>query len=53
MAGSSNFRISKISRKDLMSLTEDAAKVTEIPFIMDAYHEEAEEILDAWITISE
>jgi glutamate synthase domain-containing protein 2 len=53
MAGSRNFRISTISRKDLMSLTEDAAKVTGIPFVMDAYRQEAEEILDAWITISE
>ena len=48
MAGSRNFRISTISRKDLMSLTEDAAKITGIPFVMDAYREEAEEILDAW-----
>ncbi len=45
MAGSRNFKISTISRNDLMALTEDAAKVSGIPYIMDAYREEAEEIL--------
>lgn len=53
MAGSRNFRLKTVSRKDLMALTQDAAHVTGIPFIMDAYRDEAEEILDAWITISE
>jgi glutamate synthase domain-containing protein 2 len=47
MAGSRNFRLSTISRKDLMSLTEEAAKVTGIPYVMDAYRAEAEAILDA------
>jgi glutamate synthase domain-containing protein 2 len=46
MAGSRNFNLSVISRKDLMALTEDAAKVTGIPYVMDAYREEAEEILN-------
>jgi hypothetical protein len=46
MAGSRNFRLNTISRKDLMSLTEDAAKVSGIPYVMDAYHREAEKILD-------
>jgi len=50
MAGSRNFRISTISRKDLMSLTQEAARVTGIPFVMDAYGKEAEAILDAPIT---
>ncbi len=45
MAGSRNFRVSAISRRDLMALTEDAAKVTGIPYVMDAYHREVEEIL--------
>lgn len=46
MAGSRNFRLNTISRSDLMSLTEDAAKVSGIPYVMDAYRKEAEAILD-------
>ncbi len=46
MAGSRNFNIASISRADLMSLTEDAAKVSGIPYVMDAYRQEAEAILD-------
>ena len=45
MAGSRNFRISTISRKDVMALTEEAAKISGIAYIMDAYKEEAENIL--------
>ena len=51
MAGSRNFRLSTISRRDLMALTEDAAKVSGIPYVMDAYREEAAWILengDGW-----
>ena len=44
MAGSRNFKISTISRNDL-SLTEEAANISGIPYVMDAYREEAEEIL--------
>lgn len=46
MAGSRNFKLSTISRDDLMSLTEEAAKVSGIPYVMDAYRKEAEAILD-------
>jgi glutamate synthase domain-containing protein 2 len=46
MAGSRNFRLSTISRKDIMALTEEAAKISGIPYVMDAYREEAEAILD-------
>ena len=46
MAGSRSFRIDKIVRKDLMALTEDAAKVSNIPYVMDAYREEADMILE-------
>lgn len=46
MAGSRNFSLGSISRKDLMSLTEDAAKISGIPYVMDAYRKEAEKILD-------
>lgn len=47
MAGSRNFKLSTISRKDVMSLTEDAAKVSGIPYVMDAYREEAEAIINS------
>lgn len=53
MAGSRNFNLSTVSRKDLMALTEEAACVSGIPYVMDAYRDEAEAILDAWITVSE
>jgi hypothetical protein len=46
MAGSRNFRLSTISRSDVMSLTEEAARVSGIPYVMDAYRKEAEAILD-------
>lgn len=46
MAGSRNFKISTISRNDLMALTEEAAKVSGIPYVMDAYRDEAEKILE-------
>ena len=47
MAGSRNFRIEAISRNDLMALTEEAAKVSGIPYVMEAYREEAEAILES------
>ncbi|MCG2703483.1 MAG: FMN-binding glutamate synthase family protein [Candidatus Omnitrophica bacterium] len=46
MAGSRNFRLNTISRNDLMALTEEAAKISGIPYVMDAYRKEAETILD-------
>jgi len=46
MAGSRNFRLSTISRKDLMALTEEAAKISGIPYVMNAYKEEADKILE-------
>ncbi|MFW6118807.1 MAG: glutamate synthase-related protein [Planctomycetota bacterium] len=45
MAGSRNFNVSTISRKDLMALTEEAARISGIPYVMDAYREEAERII--------
>ena len=47
MAGSRNFRLSTISRKDLMALTEEAAKISGIPYVMDAYMDEVDKILEA------
>ncbi len=46
MAGSRNFRLNTISRKDVMALTEEAAKISGIPYVMKAYREEAEAILE-------
>ncbi|MDD1656253.1 MAG: FMN-binding glutamate synthase family protein, partial [Methanomicrobiales archaeon] len=47
MAGSRNFTLGTISRADLMSLTEVATKVSGIPYVMDAYRDEALEILES------
>jgi glutamate synthase domain-containing protein 2 len=46
MAGSRNFSLSTVSRKDLMSLTKEAEEISGIPYVMDAYRKEAERILD-------
>ncbi|MFA7677702.1 MAG: FMN-binding glutamate synthase family protein [Candidatus Omnitrophota bacterium] len=46
MAGSRNFCLNTISRKDIMSLTQEAAKVSGIAYVMDAYRQEAESILN-------
>jgi glutamate synthase domain-containing protein 2 len=45
MAGSRNFNLSLVSQKDVMSLTEEAARISGIPYVMDAYRKEAEKIL--------
>ena len=45
MAGARCFSVPAITRRELMSLTEECAKVTDIPYLMDAYREEALEIL--------
>ena len=47
MAGARCFSLPAISRRELMSLTEECAKVTGIPYLMDAYREEAMEILNS------
>ena len=47
MAGSRCFSVPAISRKELMSLTDECAKVTGIPYLMDAYREEAMEVLNS------
>jgi glutamate synthase domain-containing protein 2 len=45
MAGSRNFRLSTVSRDDLMALTEDAAEVSGIPYVMEARYDEAMGVL--------
>jgi glutamate synthase domain-containing protein 2 len=46
MAGARCFRLSAITRRELMSLTRECADVTGIPYVMDAYRDEAEAILE-------
>lgn len=46
MAGSRNFNLSTINRKDLMALTEESSKISGIPYVMDAYGDEANKILE-------
>jgi glutamate synthase domain-containing protein 2 len=46
MAGSRNWKVEFISRDDLTSLTEECTKITGIKYVMDAYREEALEIID-------
>jgi glutamate synthase domain-containing protein 2 len=47
MAGSRNFRLATMSRDDLMALTEESAKVSGIPYVMQARRAEALKVLDA------
>jgi glutamate synthase domain-containing protein 2 len=47
MAGARSFSLPTINRKDLMSLTEECAKVTGIPYLMNCYREEALKVLDS------
>ena len=46
MAGARCFSVPAITRRELMSLTEECARVTGIPYLMDAYREEAMAILE-------
>jgi glutamate synthase domain-containing protein 2 len=45
MAGARCFSVPAISRSEMMSLTEECAKVTGIPYLMEAYRKEALKIL--------
>jgi hypothetical protein len=45
MAGSRNFTLANISRNDIMALTEEAAKISGISYVMEAYLKEAKKIL--------
>ena len=46
MAGARAFSLGSVSRKDLMSLTRECEDVTGIPYVMDAYRQEAMDILN-------
>ncbi|MFP4176306.1 MAG: FMN-binding glutamate synthase family protein [Planctomycetota bacterium] len=45
MAGSRNYVLSTISRDDVMALTRQAAEVSGLPYVTEAYREEAMEII--------
>jgi len=45
MAGARCFSVPAITRRELMSLTEECTRVTGIPYLMEAYREEAMKIL--------
>lgn len=47
MSGSRNMRLDTIGRGDLISLTEEATKVSGIQYVMDSFREEALKIIDA------
>jgi len=47
MAGARCFNVDAITRNELMSLTEECAKVTGIPYLMDSYRDEAMKILNS------
>jgi len=46
MAGTRSWAVEHISRQDLFALTEECAKVTGVPYLMEAYREEALGILE-------
>jgi len=46
MSGSRNMNLPSISRNDLMALTREASEVSGIPFVMDAYRDEAMRIIE-------
>ncbi len=47
MAGARKWRTHLITRNELACLTEEASNITGIPYIMEAYKEEALAIIDA------
>jgi len=47
MAGARCFNLSAITRNELMSLTKECTEVSGIPYVMDAYREEALKILES------
>ena len=47
MAGARKFNIGAITRKDVAALTEEAARVSGLSYVMDAYRQEAIDIIDS------
>jgi glutamate synthase domain-containing protein 2 len=46
MSGSRNMKLDTISRADIMALTREASDISGIPYVMDAYREEAMKIIN-------
>ena len=46
MAGARRFRIDRIVRDDIFALTEEAAKISGIPYVMDSYRQQAMDIMN-------
>jgi glutamate synthase domain-containing protein 2 len=46
MAGARRFRTDRIVRDDLFALTEEAAKLSGIPYVMDSYRQQAMEVMN-------
>jgi len=46
MAGARRFNTTCLSRDDLCTLTEESAKISGIPYVMDAYRSQAIEIMN-------
>jgi glutamate synthase domain-containing protein 2 len=47
MAGARCFNVPAITRRELMSLSDECARITGIPYLMDCYRSEAEAILNS------
>ena len=47
MAGARSFRLDTVTRSDVITLTEEAAKISGIPYIMDAYRDQAMAIIES------
>ncbi len=47
MAGARSFRLDTISRSDVVALTEEAAKISGLKYVTDAFREEALEIINS------
>jgi glutamate synthase domain-containing protein 2 len=46
MAGARRFNLGIVNRRDVMALTEEAAKVSGVAYVMDAYKAEADKIIN-------
>jgi len=47
MAGARSFRLDTVKRNDVIALTPEAAKISGVSYVMDAYREEADKILNS------
>jgi glutamate synthase domain-containing protein 2 len=48
MSGTRNMKLDTISRSDVMALTREASEVSGVPFVMDAYRDEAMRIIEGY-----